>query len=158
MINSRCQSFMLPVVITILLAFGVAAGAWFSFEGWWDRTQFGERSEHEFVRNVRADYVLKVLSHESDLIIIDVRPGEGFDAGHIPGALNAPFSDGTLDSTALAGIPRDRPVLVYCDGGYRSRKSLSSLQNLGFHSVYHLHRGFISWKAAKGVVESGVAT
>ncbi|MBP6785789.1 MAG: rhodanese-like domain-containing protein [Verrucomicrobiales bacterium] len=149
---------MLTVAITILLAFGVAAGAWFLFEGRWDRIQFGELSEHEFVRNVRADYVVKVLSQKSDLIIIDVRPNQRFDAGHIPGALNAPFSDGTLDSTALAGIPRERSVLVYCDGGYRSRKALPSLRNLGFRSIYHLHRGFISWKAAKGVVESGVAT
>ena len=153
-----CQSFMLTVAITILLAFGVAAGAWFLFEGRWDGIQFGELSEHEFVRNVRADYVVKVLSQKSDLIIIDVRPNQRFDAGHIPGALNAPFSDGTLDSTALAGIPRERSVLVYCDGGYRSRKALLSLRNLGFRSIYHFHRGFISWKAAKGVVGSGVAT
>ena len=148
----------IAIAIALLLALGIVAGAWYLFESRWDRSQFRERSEKDFSRNVRAGMAGKLLHEHPDLIVIDVRPFSSFEAGHLPGALNAPFSGESLDSSALAGIPRDRPVLVYCDGGYRSRKALPSVRDSGFHSIYHLHRGLMSWKAAKGLVETGTAT
>src|SRR5690606_21918530 len=95
---------------------------------------------------------------ERALLPIDVRPPPHYLAEHIPGAINVPFLGANLEKAALTGVDRDRPVLVYCDGGYRSRRALPSLREAGFTSIYHLHRGLISWKLAKAPTESGLAT
>ena len=42
-------------------------------------------------------------------------------------------------------MDRNAPLLIYCDGGYRSRKALPQIKALGFQSIYHLHRGILSW-------------
>jgi rhodanese-related sulfurtransferase len=36
---------------------------------------------------------------------------------------------------------------VYCAGGYRSRKAVVQLKQLGFENIQHLHRGYLSWPA-----------
>jgi rhodanese-related sulfurtransferase len=54
-------------------------------------------------------------------------------------------------------MDRDRPVLVYCAGGDRSRKSVEVLRSLGFKSVHHLHRGMMAWRrSGQGVVPPAV--
>ena len=144
------------LLFVILVAVALLIGGWFFYEHHWDRRLFGHRSESDFVTNLRAGKAA-MLSREHGLLPIDVRPAPDYLAGHLPGAVNAPFVGTALETAALAGIARDRPVLVYCDGGYRSRRSLPSLRAAGFTSVYHLHRGLISWKIAKEPTESGPA-
>lgn len=136
-----------------LVAIGLICGGWYCYEHRWDSRLFGHRSETDFVINVRAGKAA-ALVRGGDLLTLDVRPASSFRAGHLPGAVNAPFEN-SLDTNALDGIDRTRPVLVYCDGGYRSRRSLPSIRAAGFTSVYHLHRGMMSWKMAKEPVESG---
>jgi rhodanese-related sulfurtransferase/DNA-binding HxlR family transcriptional regulator len=50
-----------------------------------------------------------------DAIVVDVRPGPEYAAGHLPGALHIP-----LDELAdrIAELPRDREVVAYCRGRY----------------------------------------
>jgi rhodanese-related sulfurtransferase len=36
-------------------------------------------------------------------------------------------------------------VLIYCAGGFRSRKAVVVLKELGFENIQHLHRGYGSW-------------
>jgi rhodanese-related sulfurtransferase len=49
----------------------------------------------------------------------------------------------------LATLPKDRPLLVYCAGGYRSSIAASLLQSSGFHPVTELAGGIAAWEAAK---------
>lgn len=142
---------MLLLAVT-LSAMGLACG-WYLFENRWNRRLFRHRRTG-FILNVRARKAATLL-REQRLLPIDVRPSRDYLAEHLPGAINAPFSGTTPDSNALASIDRDQPVLVYCDGGYRSRRSLLSLHAAGFTSIYHLHRGLISWKLANEPTESG---
>lgn len=50
-----------------------------------------------------------------EVILIDVRPSEEYDAGHLPDARSMPFAE--LERH-LDALPRDQPVLVYCRGPY----------------------------------------
>lgn len=147
---------MLLFLVT-LVAIGLICGGWYLYEHRWDRRLFGHRSETDFVQNVRSRKAA-VLVHEQNVLPIDMRPPCDYLVSHIPGALNAPFAGTTLDASALDGVDRYQPILVYCDGGYRSRRSLPSLRAVGFTSIYHLHRGLMSWKIAKEPTESGPAT
>lgn len=139
-----------------LAALGLLSGGWYLYEHRWDRRLFGHRSSSDFVINIRAGKAAGLL-REGGVLPIDVRPAPSYRAGHLPDAVNASF-EGALDLDALAGIDRARPILVYCDGGYRSRRSIPFIQAAGFTSIYHLHRGMISWKMAKESIESGDAT
>lgn len=144
---------MLLLAVT-LSAIGLICGAWYLFENHWNKRLFGRRGGTDFVLNVRARKAATLL-REQRLLPIDVRPSRDYLAGHLPGAINVSFTGATPDTDALATIDRNHPVLVYCDGGYRSRRSLSSLRAAGFTSIYHLHRGLISWKLANEPTESG---
>jgi rhodanese-related sulfurtransferase len=143
---------MVPLAIAVLV-FGIIAIAWYLYEHRWDRRLFGSRSGLDFVSNVRAKRAVALL-HEHALLPVDVRPAPAYLSGHLPGAVNAPFLEGGLDPADLAGIPRDRPILLYCDGGYRSRRALPAIQEAGFRCIYHLHRGILSWKMANQPIET----
>jgi hydroxyacylglutathione hydrolase len=51
-------------------------------------------------------------------------------------------------------LPKDRPLLVYCAGGYRSSIAASLLQRGGFDSVGEIAGGIAGWEAAKLPVQS----
>jgi rhodanese-related sulfurtransferase len=50
-----------------------------------------------------------------DVIVVDVRPGEEFAAGHIEGARSIPFDE--LDAR-IAELPTDREIVAYCRGPF----------------------------------------
>jgi hydroxyacylglutathione hydrolase len=68
------------------------------------------------------------------------------DTAHIP--LNS------LRTAALV-LPRDRPLLVFCAGGYRSSMAASLLQRDGFTNVSELAGGIAAWEAAGLPVSRG---
>ncbi|HYM23326.1 MAG TPA: rhodanese-like domain-containing protein, partial [Vicinamibacterales bacterium] len=79
-------------------------------------------------------------------LAIDVRtPGER-QQKHIDGSVASPLN--RLEQQA-AGLPRSRPIIVYCAGGYRSSIAASLLQRLGFTHVSEIAGGIAAWEAAR---------
>ena len=74
----------------------------------------------------------------SDAIIIDVRtPGE-FSSGAISSAVNIPVSIIAKKQEKILSLTKgakDKPILVYCASGIRSKMAQASLKALGFQSV-----------------------
>ena len=90
------------------------------------------------------------LINREDALVVDVRdPGE-YGAGHILGAKNVPLS--RLDDGELAKR-KERPVIVYCDGGERAGKAISILKKQGFARVVNLSGGIKAWQQAGLPVE-----
>lgn len=52
---------------------------------------------------------------ESTAVLLDVRPVEEYDAGHIPGAWSLPLAE--LD-TRVAELPQDQEIITCCRGPY----------------------------------------
>ena len=48
----------------------------------------------------------------------------------------------------LAELPANRPLLVFCAGGYRSSIAASLLQRQGFTHVTEIAGGFAAWETA----------
>ncbi len=48
-----------------------------------------------------------------------------------------------------AELPKDRALLLYCAGGYRSSIAASLLQSRGFADVSEIAGGIAAWEAAK---------
>lgn len=61
--------------------------------------------------------------------LLDVRTAQEFAAGHLDGAVNIPVDQ---VEARLPEIPRDRPVVVYCRSGARSRNAASVLRRSGY--------------------------
>ena len=90
------------------------------------------------------------LINREDALVVDVRdPGE-YGAGHILGAKNVPLS--RLDDGELAKR-KERPVIVYCDGGERAGKAIAALKKQGFARVVNLSGGIKAWQQAGLPVE-----
>ncbi|MHC4628046.1 MAG: rhodanese-like domain-containing protein, partial [Planctomycetota bacterium] len=88
-----------------------------------------------------------LIASTSDLTVVDVREQyEYCDVrGHIPGALNYPWSSGVLRSR-YEELPADGPVLVVCRSGGRSNAAASFLDSMGFSEVYDMLRGMNAWQ------------
>jgi len=70
--------------------------------------------------------------------LLDVRTELEFNNGHIPGALNIPV-DGLR--SRLAELPRDRPIVAYCQVGQRGYLATRILMQSGFN-VSNLGGGY----------------
>jgi rhodanese-related sulfurtransferase len=57
----------------------------------------------------------------------------------------------------LGTLSKDRPLLVYCAGDYRSFIASSLLQGRGFDLVCEIAGGIAAWEAAKLPVRSAQA-
>ena len=86
----------------------------------------------------------KNMMDMQEVIILDVREQDEFDAGHIPGAVLLPVGTITKD-TAASVIPElDSVVLVYCRSGNRSKTASEAIAALGYTKVYEFG-GINTW-------------
>ncbi len=79
-------------------------------------------------------------------VVLDIRSEAEHAGGHVPGSLNIPLP--RLEER-VAELPAGRPVVVHCEGGYRSAIGASLLQMLGRGGVHDLVGGFKAWLATK---------
>lgn len=68
-------------------------------------------------------------------IIIDVREPDEFVQGHVKGAINLPPAALVEGATALEGIPKQTPIIVYCRTGSRSNVAKNILARSGFTNI-----------------------
>jgi len=80
-----------------------------------------------------------------DPLAVDVRSPQEREQKRIDGSVAAPLNH-LLEQSA--DLPRDRPLVVYCAGGYRSSIAASLLQRLGFSNVSEIAGGITAWEAA----------
>jgi hydroxyacylglutathione hydrolase len=88
------------------------------------------------------------------VFVVDVRNPSEYAAGHLPGVPNIPL--GELPRR-IAELPRDREVVVHCQGGGRSAIGASLLEAHGMAGAVNLEGGFGRWAAEGHVVERGAA-
>ena len=96
--------------------------------------------------NIKAEDLFLLLNDDdksNDPFIISVRKPEDYAKGHIPGAVNIPFADIAKDTT-LAGLPKDKKIVIYCYTGHSGSQATAMLGALGFDVVNLLH-GMSSW-------------
>ena len=106
--------------------------------------------ERDGVEQIAADQLQARLAKGS-VIVLDVRPGPEYRAGHIPGALSAPL--GSLDAVA-ATLSKRREIVAYCRGPYcvYADDAVRLLQERGL-KARRLDVGFPEWRRAGRPVE-----
>ena len=85
------------------------------------------------------------------VVVLDVRPTEEFDAGHLPGAVNIPIHQ--LEKR-LRELPKRKEIVAYCRGPYclMSYDAVSLLRKKGI-KARRLQAGLPEWRAAGLPVE-----
>lgn len=107
-----------------------------------------------FTERLSAPFAAELLSSSVPPLAIDVRAPREREQNHIEGSMSIPLSH--LEEH-LKTLPRDRSLLVYCAGGYRSSIAASLLQRDGFDSVGEIAGGLAAWESAKLPVRSAQA-
>lgn len=99
---------------------------------------------------VGHDELLARMRSDS-VVLLDVRPGDEFASGHLPGAVHIDIADLEVRAQELQA---DREIVAYCRGPYcvMSYKAVQLLRGRGY-SVRRLEDGFPEWKAAGRPVE-----
>src|SRR5919201_1819198 len=90
----------------------------------------------------RDELIARMRSGE--VILVDVRPGEEFEAGHIEGARSIPIEE--LEGR-LAELPADREVVAYCRGPFcaYAHQAVRTVRASGRHAR-RLEDGWPEWR------------
>ena len=82
-----------------------------------------------------------------DVVLVDVRPTEEFEAGHIEGARSIPIAE---LHDRLAELPADREVVAYCRGPFcaYAHQAVRTLQSAG-RVARRMEEGWPEWRLAE---------
>jgi rhodanese-related sulfurtransferase len=99
-----------------------------------------------FTERLSAPFAAELLSSSNPPLAIDVRTPRERDQKYIAASLAIPLNH-LMEK--IDTLPKDRPLLAYCAGGYRSSIAASLLQRCGFESVGEIAGGILGWETAK---------
>jgi rhodanese-related sulfurtransferase/rubrerythrin len=100
------------------------------------------------VESMDADQAKKYIGEhkEGTYTILDVRQPWEYEDDHIPGAKLIPMGD-LKDS--MGELDKDKPTIVHCAVGGRSRVAAQLMSGMGFKEVYNLAGGIKAYRGAK---------
>jgi len=93
----------------------------------------------------RAELIERL--RRGDVVLVDVRPAEEFEAGHIGGARSIPIAE---LRDRLAELPADREVVAYCRGPFcaYAHQAVRTLQAAG-RAARRMEEGWPEWRLAE---------
>jgi ArsR family transcriptional regulator len=92
----------------------------------------------------------------AEVTVLDVRPREEYDAGHIPGAVSIPVAE---LRRRIGELPKSREVVAYCRGPYcvYSLEAVTLLRKRGYRAR-RADEGLPDWRAAGLAIAYGEAS
>ncbi len=79
---------------------------------------------------------------EREVVLLDVRESAEVAVASVPGTLHIPMAQ---VPARLGELDRNRPLVVMCHGGVRSRRVAEFLLDQGFENVFNLRGGIDAW-------------
>jgi rhodanese-related sulfurtransferase len=93
---------------------------------------------------ISSAQAVQMMNHQH-AVLVDVRPSEAFNTGHVPQARNVPLGDFEKKAAAL---PKNKPIILICDVGRSAIGAATRLRKLGFTEVVTLDGGLKAWMTA----------
>lgn len=94
----------------------------------------------------------RIEKNDSSMVILDVRTPEEFAKGHVPGAINIPYTHLPARISEVADAA-DKDIVVYCTVGIRAEKGAERLRENGFTRLLHLDGDMKVWEEKKRPLE-----
>lgn len=99
-------------------------------------------SETRLYQKITAEEAKAIINAE-DVIVLDVRTGEEYQAGHIEGSVL--LSNTEIKEKAHVVLPdKNAKILIYCRSGNRSAQAAKLLLEMGYTDIYDFG-GIIDW-------------
>lgn len=92
--------------------------------------------------NILPDEVKSKLDAKEDFTLIDVRPAQQYQAGHISTAVSMPLA---VLPWSIGSLDREKETIVYCQYGQASCSACDMLLAAGFKNVKSMVGGFSAW-------------
>jgi len=105
------------------------------------------------MQNISAVEMQKLVKQTPDYYLLDVRTLGEYTQKRIKGAHLIPIDQ---VQNRLNEIPRNKPIIVYCETGMRSAQVGRYLDSLGYKGVSNLSQGIMGWQVRGYPIESGM--
>jgi len=118
----------------------------------WKKNSFPLAVEEEPTSEIipiTVDEAYEIFINNKNYLFVDVRSEEEYNSGHIEAAIHIPVTE---IGNRLNELPKDRPIIVYCNGSScaRSGRAAAILLENGFKEIYDLVGGGITEWEKKG--------
>lgn len=100
----------------------------------------------------QASLLKRIEKQDTSMVILDVRTPEEFAAGHVPGAINIPYTHLPSRISEIAEAA-DKDIVLYCAVGVRAEMGAERLRENGFIKLLHLDGDMKAWEAQKRPLE-----
>lgn len=99
--------------------------------------------EIEGLNTLTMDQVYEKIN-KGDVVLLDLRPTEEFNTGHIEGAVSVPMEELDL---YLQQLPRDKEVVAYCRGQFCAFSAIAAqkMKEQGFRA-YRMAKSIHEWQ------------
>lgn len=95
-------------------------------------------------RQISPEAVKELLQEKVQ--VLDVRTGEEFAEGHLPGAVLANWKDQKAFRKSVRKLSKKQPILIYCKSGNRSKSAAEWMIKKGFKEIYELEGGIMNYR------------
>ena len=89
------------------------------------------------------------VEERSQVLFVDTRTREEYQAAHIPGAIHLEWREVLERRDEL---PQDRPIILYCNSGASSAQAMMGLRLAGMENVRTLAGGIIRYLESQAAV------
>lgn len=105
--------------------------------------------------SVDANAAVKLINN--DALVVDLRSADAYSAGHIVSSKSIP-SDELESKMSTLEAHKTSPIVLVCDTGNASSKTVATMRAAGFDSAYGLAGGIAAWNQAGMPVVTGRKT
>jgi rhodanese-related sulfurtransferase len=96
---------------------------------------------------ISPDALLDHIDRGDAPVVLDVRSSREFAAGHVPGAVNVPFTR-VIAGAGVIPAGGVQPIVVYCGHGPRAWMAGATLRRRGHGRVVYLRGHMAGWRRA----------
>jgi rhodanese-related sulfurtransferase len=86
----------------------------------------------------------RIEQKDASMVILDVRTPEEFAAGHVPGAVNIPYTHLPARVSELKDAG-SKDVVLYCATGVRAERAAGRMREQGYTRLLHLDGDMRGW-------------
>ena len=94
-----------------------------------------------------ANKLIEENIENTKFMILDVRTGEEYKAGHIENSINIDYKSPKFKEN-VSNLDKEKIYLTYCRSGRRSANSAEIMEELGFENIYMIEGGILAWDKA----------
>lgn len=103
-------------------------------------------NEGDEIQELTKEELWKLIRRKANLVVLDVRPQEEYESGHLPGALSIPLDE---LKRRVRELPKSKQIVAYCRGPLcaLAPEAARFLKSKGYR-VKRLGEGAPDWEAA----------